>query len=215
MKNKSNDHKTKGIKIRNVLLLTQGVIILILVGIIYIQALPKYTLLVNDIDEEQINLIISKLEANLIDYRSDEGSISVKEEDLTKAKMMLAVDLNIKVPDYSWTDVYADNSFTMTSDVREHQIMQTKAQAIARELESYVDWIESAKVEMYITPETDNDGDDRESSVSVMLRRSDDTMPTKEQISGIVQYLMNSIYDLPEENIVILDQTGTTLNRYE
>ncbi|MBN2796977.1 MAG: flagellar M-ring protein FliF [Clostridia bacterium] len=191
-------------------------VVFVIVGILFLTR-PKYVTLISDIDYAEMADVTAKLEELNIGYKEDPNStiIMVDIGDLTKAKMAIAKDLNLSAPDYTWTDVFANTSFTMTSEVKAQQIMQAKASTLSQAIETYIEGVESAIVDLYIAPDTSFLLDETdESRVSILLVLENGFAFSEREVDGIVQFVMNAVQNLPKENITIVDQTGQTLNRF-
>lgn len=193
-----------------------GLFVVIFVAAIMFLTRPQYVPVASDIDLVSMAAIVDKLDEMSIQHKEDgTNSILVDIDDLTKAKMAIAVDLNISQPDFSWTDVFANTSFTMTSDVKAQQVNQAKATALKRALKEGIEGVKNARVELYIAPDSTFILDkEKESSVSVMLELENGITLSPKQVNGLVNFMMNSISNLPKENITIIDQTGVTLNKF-
>jgi flagellar M-ring protein FliF len=187
-------------------------VVLVVIAILFLTR-AEYVPLGTDFELADMAAITTKLDENNISNRAEGTSIMVDVDDLTKAKMLIAVELNINQPDYSWTDVFANTSFNMTSEVREQQMMVAKASALGQGIEN-IEGVDQAIVELYIAPESSFLLDNKkESSVSIILILENGFVFSQQQVEGLVNLVMNSVKNLPKENITIVDQTGTKLNR--
>lgn len=203
-------------RVKKLWLVGGALFVVVLIAMILFLTRTQYVPLASDVDYADMSAIVGKLEELQIKYKDDgSNTIFVDVKDLTKAKMAIAVDLSISQPDYSWTDVFANTSFTMTSEMKQQQINQAKASALKQAIKDGIEGIKDAKVELYIAPDSNFLlAEDKESSVSVMLNLESGFSFTQKQVSGIVNFLMNSVSNLPKENITIIDQTGLTLNKF-
>lgn len=150
------------------------------------------------------------------DYKIEDGNLYVVEDQVKLAKYILLPLNYIESPDYIWTDVYGETSFTMTSEVKERQINQARAEAISSGLEK-LDWIIIAQVDLYILKVNESQLEESKhsspSQVSVVLEVIKDYEVTDEDLEGIVDFLVNSVADLDEEHISIIDTDGNVLKR--
>lgn len=190
-----------------------GLFVVLLVVVILFLTRPEYVSLQSNLEWDEMGRIVAKLDEEGISHKDEENAVLVDISDLTKAKMLLATEPGISTPDYGWTDVFADTSFTMTSQIREHQIMQAKASSIKQGIET-IQGVSDAVVELYIAPEASYVLENKlESSISVILIMESGASLSQNEVEGIVNYILNTVQNLPKENITIIDQTGQTLNR--
>lgn len=191
-----------------------GLFVVLLVAIILFLTKPEYVPLVADVDSAEQAAVVARLEEENMTHKAEGNSVLVDIDDLTAAKMAIAVDLNISSDDYSWTDVFAETSFTMTSEVREHQIMQALTTQLSKGMKS-IEGVKDAIVTLNVAQDTSFLLDDKnESSVSIILDLESGFQFSQQQVSGLVNLVMNSVKNLPKENITIVDSTGQTLNKF-
>jgi len=189
-------------------------VVVIVAGILFLSR-PTYVTLASGLEYDEMSKIVAMLDEKNITHKDEGNTIFVDTKDLTKAKMGMAVDAGISMPDYSWTDVMANTSFTMTNQMREQQIRLAKANSLANGIEEYIEGVKKANVELYIAEKSSFLLDEpSQSSVSVMLELDDGFVFNEAQVNGLVNYMMNAVENLPKENITIIDQTGQTLNRF-
>lgn len=186
-----------------------------IVAAILFLARPTYVPLATGLEYDEMSKIVAMLDEKNIAHKDEGNAVLVSRNDLTKAKMGMAVDAGISMPDYGWTDVMANTSFTMTNQMREQQIRLATANELAGGIEEYIEGVEKAKVELYIAEKSSFLLDEpSKSSISVILQLENGFVFTEGQVTGLVNFLMNGVENLPKENITIIDQTGQTLNRF-
>lgn len=190
--------------------------VVVIVVAILLLTRPKYVTLASNLEFDEMAKITALLKEQGITYK-DEGTnnLYVDVKDLTRAKMAMAVDAGISQPDYGWTDVFANTSLTMTSELTEQQIMLAKANTLASSIESYIEGVEKVNVQLFIAEKSSFVlSDPTESSASVILKLKDNFQLSQEQVTGLVNYIMTAVENLPKENISIIDQNGTPLNKF-
>ncbi len=187
------------------------VIVVIAIGFL---TRPNWVTLISDVEYDDMSSIVAKLNEEQIAHKEPNGerAVYVDIDDLTKAKMAIAVGLNLTQPDYSWTDVFANTSFSMTSEMKEQQIMQAKASTLGSTLKNYINGVSNAKVELYIAQDSNfiTDGDAK-STAAVILALERGVVLTPQEVEGIVGIIASSVKNLDRENIEIIDQTGVSL----
>ncbi len=201
---------------RKIWLAAGGLFVVVVVVAILLLSRPTYVLLASGLEFDEMSKITTLLSEKGITYK-DEGTnnLYVDKKDLTQAKMAMAVDVGISQPDYTWTDYFNNTSLTTTSTIQEAQKTVVLANQLGSGLETYIDGVKSATVNLHIAPKsTFVLSEPTESRAAVILTLEDNFELSREQISGIVGLIRNSIENLPEENISITDQTGMPLNKF-
>jgi flagellar M-ring protein FliF len=193
-----------------------GLFLVVVIIAVLLLTRPRYVPLASNLEFDEMALIVNKLDEMGLNHKDDGyNTVLVDVKDLTKAKMALSLDLQFNQPDYTWMEVFADTSFTTSSEVREHQVMQARTSALKMAIQENIEGVESANVTLDIAPESSFLLEaEKESRVSVILVLEDGFSFSKNQISGIVNLIHNGIPNLPKENISLIDQTGQTLNGF-
>lgn len=186
-------------------------VVLVVVLILWITR-PEYVTLSSGIEYDEMAKITSSLDDGQISYQTDENRVMVEIGDLTKARMLIASDATISQPDFSWSDVFADTSFTMTSEVRDAQLMLARANSIAESIE-WTEGIDKAKVELYIAPEnTFAIEDEAQSSISVVVELTNGKSLDSNKVDAILNLIRTSVPNLPKENISLMSTSGDNYN---
>lgn len=203
-------------KYKNIMMVIQSIAIIVLAVLLfqsnqktYEQVFIKEIIEINDDMMRYLNDFD-------FDYKLEDGNLYVVEDQVKLAKYILLPLNYIESPDYTWTDIYANTSFTMTSDVKAHQINNARAVVISSGLET-LDWIESAIVDLYIPDVNESQLEESKHSIpskaSVLLEIIEDYQVTDEDLEVIIRFLVNSVADLDEEHISIIDIHGNVLKR--
>jgi len=192
-----------------------GLFLVLVMVVIFFITRPTYVTLISGIEYDEMGRIRAKLDEMQIAHKDDGSTtILVDVDDLTDAKVALAMDLQINVPDYTWTNVFADTSFSTSSDVREQQIIQAKVSTLSSALET-IEGVEEAVVILDLVPESDFILEkDKDSSASVILHFKRGYEFNQQQVSGVVNLIYTTVSNLPKSNITITDATGRKLNDF-
>lgn len=189
-------------------------LVLVIVAVMFFTR-PVYVPLATGVELEELGRIITKLDEMSIQHKEEASSVVLVDvKDLTRAKVALATDLQISQPDYGWTDVFADTSFTTSNEVREQQIIQAKTTVLSQAIKG-IEGVKNATVLLDIAPESSFLLEsDKESRVSVIVELEDGFQFSNNQVTGLVNLIHTSTPNLPKENITILDQNSQPLNKF-
>jgi len=198
------------------IMLAAGSVLLVLfiAGIIFMVTRTQYVTLSKDLTYNEMGTVTAKLDELGISWKDDGAStIFVPINDLTKSKMALAMDAAIGKADYTWTQVFANSSFTQTSEVKRMMINQATASTLQGMMIDYIDGVIDAKVTLFIPPDQSALLDKKaKARASVTLKLEEGVKLSEKQVKGIEALMINSIDKLDGENITIMDQTGIKLN---
>ena len=170
----------------------------------------EYVPLAQNVTLEQASGITTKLDELGIKWKDEKetSQILVEKGQLSKARMSLAVEGLMAEKDFNWTDVFASNSLTMTSEEKNKMYLIAQASTLSSSLES-LNGIENAIVNLYIPNDSNyliTDG--VESKASVILKLEEGTKLTEKQVNGIVMVLVNSVKGLVPERVSSVDDDG-------
>ncbi len=193
-----------------------GGVAFVLIVTILILTLTRtsYVVLAQGVSLEESGAITTKLDELGIKWRDENATtILVDKTQLSKAKITLAVEGIVNQKDFTWTDAFATNSMTMTSEEKGKMFLRAKASALEEAIE-FLEPIETAIVELYTPNEsTYLINDDSKSKASVILKVRNNMKLTEAQVNGIVMILVNSVKDLEASNVSIIDNSGLELNK--
>lgn len=195
--------------------LGSAAVVILLAVLVFMFTRVEYAVLAQGVTLEQASEITTKLDELGVKWKDDKNTseILVDQTQLSKARMALAVDGLMSEKNFSWTDVFATNSLTMTSEEKSKMYLVAQASTLSKSLES-INGIEKAIVNLYIPNDSNyliTDG--VESKASVILKLEDGTKLTEKQVNGIVMVLVNSVKGLDTERVSIVDQDGNELNK--
>jgi len=180
---------------------------------IFMLTRPTYVPLAQNITLDEAASITAKLDELGIAWKeeNDTSVILVAKENLSNAKMQLTVEGVLSKQDFTWTQAFASNSFTMTTEDKSKMFLLAQANALAESIKT-LDNIEDAVVNLYIPNDsTFLVNDMLESKASVILKIKQGKILSEEEVNGIVMILANSVKGLEKEFITIVDSTGKEL----
>lgn len=193
-----------------------GAAVVILIAVlVFMFTRVEYVPLAQNVTLEQAASITAKLDELGVKWKDekDTSQILVEKDALSKARMALAVEGLMSEKNFNWTDVFATNSLTMTSEEKNKMYLIAQASTLSASLES-LNGIENAIVNLYIPNDSNyliTEG--VESKASVILKLEDGKTLTEKQVNGIVMVLVNSVKGLIPERVSIVDSNGNELNK--
>ncbi len=203
-------------KQRKILLGVVSVLVVFVVSLsIFLITRPTYVALAQNVSLEEAAAITAKLDELGISWKeeNDTSVILVQKEDLSNAKMSLTVEGVLSKQDFTWTQAFATNSFTMTTEDKNKMFLLAQASGLADSIKT-LDNIEDAVVNLYIPNDsTFLVNDMMESKASVILKIKNGKELSDDEVNGIVMILANSVKGLNKEFITIVDSTGKELTK--
>ena len=190
---------------------TIGAILLLTFGILLFTR-TEYVVIAQGLTPADALVVTTKLDELGIVWKdsNDTSVISVAEDDVSRARMELAV--SVEAGSLSWAEVFSSESITMTSQTREQMYIQATAAAVEKSIETLT-VVEDATVILQIPKESSYFiKDEIESKASVVLNIKAGLTLSEEQVSGIVNLIVSSVKDLKVENVTVLDTSGIQLN---
>jgi len=158
--------------------------------------------------EHEKNYYTELLQSQLVNFKFDGNKVLVSEVDLHTAVEL--IELNDK---NSWSSVFADTSFTMTTDDRDTQFNTAIKKVIEKSLVE-IDWIEEADVRLYeslIEKDNSETFNGKNKVMILVLNIKEGVSLTDEMIKGIASLMSNSIENLSKNEVLIFDYQGIVL----
>lgn len=190
-------------------------LVILLTLTIFLTTRPDYVPLAQGLAVSEAAAVTEKLDELGVRWRDqqDATTILVPKEDLTRAKMALAVDGILGQKDFTWTEAFSNSTITTTSETKEKMFLIAQATALSSAIET-LEGIESAVVNLYIPSDSAYFMNaENQSRASVILQLRSGVTLSERQVDGIVMILVNSVQGLEQENVSIIDNSGVQLNR--
>ena len=173
----------------------------------------KYEVLYSDLSLKDMGQITIKLDEMNTDWKigEDQKSILVPADNKNRIKIELAT-YGLPKEGYSFMDAFNDSSWTMTDYDKKQRMKQALQSELASTI-SEMDGIHSAKVyieEKDITNFVLNN-DDRKSTASVFIVKSDSRALSNEKVKAI-KHLVAAAISMDSENVIVTDEEGRLLN---
>lgn len=190
-----------------------GGIVVLAVAIEILLSLPSYTVLYPNLSSDEATQVINELKSRNIDYKENNGTISVPKDKENSIRMELA---NEGYPKTTLNyDFFTSNNNVMTTD-KERQIIE-KYQLNQR-LESVIktfDCIQNATVTISIPDDSTYAWDTSKQvpSASVTVTQKSGKTLQSSQVNGIKQLVAKSVPNLTVDNVAVIDTaTGNELD---
>ncbi len=191
-------------------IISSAAVIVVAIGIIsFVASRPTYDILRVCEDYKEMNSVTTLLTSNNINYKVDNGSLTVQvnRSDLTNAKMLIASN-DIQPAGYTFQDAM-NSSFTTTESDRTKMYAHYLENKLKDDLENW-DGIKNASITVQMEDSSNSFyAATSEASVSACLETSktinDDYAET------IANYLATAVGNGSTNNITVVDTKGNTL----
>ena len=186
-------------------------VLLLTFGILFFTR-TEYVEIARGVSASDAQSITSTLDDLGISWQDADNTsvILVPKQDASRARMAIAA--NVSASNFSWADIFNNESITMTSQTREQMYIQALAADIEQSIESITS-VDNASVILQIPKESNYFlAEDIKSRASVVLTLKSGRSLDEQQINGIVNLIVSGVSDLVPENVTILDSEGNQLN---
>lgn len=181
-------------------ILTVGLI----VGIVYLFIFfntTKYAALYKDMDPNDANMVISKLNEKKISYKVENNTIKVPEEKVSELRLELAPQLTGGSKGYEILE--NSSAFGMTDKERNLKYKIALEGELARNIMSFPE-VKKATVLLVMKEDGNFFKEAEPSQASVTLEFQPGKNITKDQIKAIVSLLTGSVKNLSKENVKVI-----------
>ena len=175
---------------------------------------PNYIIMMNNLDATSLQTIIPVFEAEGIPFSiaPNNSTLLVDRDSVQKATTILAKNGLPAQPTSGYDHLKNSNSPYITKSTEE----QVSRQILEENLESSImqlELIEKAEVRLAVSKNSQFLRDVEPATASIVLTLKKGTSLNRSQISGIVKMVAYSVPNLPEENVIIIDNTGRSLSK--
>ena len=199
-----------------------GIIAAVVLGLILLiafSASPSMTPLITTpiTDENMLSRISMRLDEENVPHEiTVDGRVMVDDKKTAQRMVALLAREDLIPPEASPWDVFKMDRWTLTDFERNVNLRQ----AITKNLELHIealDDVDSAEVTVVLPEDTLFTEDQNPVTASIIItpRPGSDIAESRNKIEGIVKLVRFAVEGLREENIVITDHNGTTLNDFE
>ncbi|GGE42110.1 flagellar M-ring protein [Pullulanibacillus camelliae] len=185
-----------------------GIIVIAIVIIVGLNSYKDYVPLYSDLSPSETGQIKDNLDSKGIPYKIDANgtTISVPKKDVNTLKVELASEGIPKTGEIDYSFFSQNTQFGMTDkqfDVLNKAAMETELSNLVKGISG----VKSAQVMLNLPEQSDWVSDDsKDASASIVLTLDSGYQLKQEQIQGLYRLVSKSVPNLPEDNIVIMDQ---------
>lgn len=173
---------------------------------------PSYVVLYDNIREADTSAIIAELEQEGVDYQlKDKGrKILVPEGDISKAKIVIAASPISTGSDVGF-ELFNESDMGLTDFAQKINFQRALQGELARTIMG-MDDIERARVHLSLPERSLFRADSSPPKAAVTIQTSNGKTLSSRKVLGLQELISSSVPNLTLNNVVILDETGTSLN---
>jgi flagellar M-ring protein FliF len=195
-----------------------GAAVVALVLLIGFSASPSMTPLITTpvTDQELLQKISVRLDDEGVEHEvTAEGRIYVRDKTTAKRMVSLLVREDLIPQEASPWDVFKMDQWTVTDFERNVNLRQAITRSVEDHIEALED-VDAAEVSLVLPEDALFQEDQNPVTASIIItpRPNSDIRENKNKIKGIQKLIQLAVEGLLEENIVITDHQGTTLNDF-
>ncbi len=174
---------------------------------------PPQRTLYSQLDDAQRADVVSALEKASIPYRinSNTGALTVNEEDLYQARMIVASDGALATPE-SGIELLDTLPLGASRTLEGERVRAARVRELTLTIKE-IDAVESVRVHLAEPEQSVFVRDDSPPSASVMLRLAKGRQLSDSQVVAIANLVASSVSGMPVENVRIVDQHGQLLSQ--
>ncbi len=174
---------------------------------------PPQRTLYSQLDDAQRADVVSALEKASIPYRinSNTGALTVNEEDLYQARMIVASDGALATPE-SGIELLDTLPLGASRTLEGERVRAARVRELTLTIKE-IDAVEAVRVHLAEPEQSVFVRDDSPPSASVMLRLAKGRQLSDSQVVAIANLVASSVSGMPVENVRIVDQHGQLLSQ--
>lgn len=190
-----------------------AIVLLVIIALVLILNNKNYVVLYSGLDSGEAGEILAKLEEMEVDAKArGTGTIMVPEGTEDTLRMQLSSE---GYPESGLNyDMFENSTGFGVTDYEKQKYMQFQLQDRLQTSIKTLSSIEDAIVTLYIPESTSFvlKSDKKDASASVILKLKNGAALSKNQVNGIVGLVAKSVPGLSEDQVLVIDNDGNTLN---
>lgn len=194
------------------LILAAAAVIALLIGAMMWSQTPEYSVLYNNVSDQDGAAIITVLQQMNVPYKFSEsgGAILIPEKQVHEIRLRLAGQGLPKggLPGFELMENQKFGSSQFLEQVNYQRALEGE---LARSVQS-LSAVQSARVHLAIAKPSVFSREKQQPSVSVLLNLHPGRVLSVEQVSAIVHLMSSSVPSLPVKNVTVVDQNGNLLS---
>lgn len=181
-------------------------------GLYLALAEPPQRVLYNNLSDGERASVVQTLENAGIDYTIDPatGMLSVSEDDVYRARMLVASDGSLASPDNT-VELLDSIPLGSSRTLEGERLRNVRERELVRTIEE-IDGVESARVHLASPERSVFVRENVAPSASVMVRLARGRSLTEDQVQAIVNLVAGSVPALSPESVRVVDQSGRLLS---
>ena len=171
---------------------------------------PEYRFLAKQ-PTEQLIKTMDFLDASKVEYRQENNTISVPEDQYQEVKMMLAREGLTKEKEAGTDIIMQDMGFGVSQRLETERLKHSREQQLARTIEA-LQSIASAKVLLAIPRDNVFARKAKNPSATVVLTMQRGRILSEEEVDSVVDIVASAVQSLSPNRVTVTDQNGRLLN---
>jgi flagellar M-ring protein FliF len=192
------------------LVVALSICLAIAVFVIMLANEPEYRFLAKQ-PTEQLIKTMDFLDANKVDYRQENNTLSVPVDEYQTIKLLLAREGLSTEPSQGEDMVMKDMGFGVSQRVERERLKYGKEQRIAKTIEQ-LQSITRAKVLLAIPRENIFARREKNPSATIVLTLQRGRLLSAEEVDAVVDIVASSVQSLSPNRVTVTDQNGRLLN---
>jgi len=199
---------------KNHVLVASGIVIIALAGLLIWWVLsPKFELLVSPKNQSDLASATEELRKNNIPFKLGENGndILVDQKNASRSRQILN-DLGLQYDNSVGLELFATSDFGITDFAQKINYKRAMEGELTRTI-SALDEVRYARVHLVLPEKKLFDPSKSNASASVTLFMKDGYSLSQKRIEGIQSLVANSVSDIKNETVTVLDQRGVELSK--
>lgn len=171
---------------------------------------PEYRFLAKQ-PTEQLIKTMDFLDSNKVEYRQENNTISVPEDEYQNVKMLLAREGLTKEKEPGTDIIMQDMGFGVSQRLESERLKHSREQQLARTIEA-LQSIVSAQVLLAIPRENVFARKTKNPSATVVLTMQRGRILSEEEVDSVVDIVASAVQGLSPNRVTVTDQNGRLLN---
>lgn len=171
---------------------------------------PEYRFLAKQ-PTEQLIKTMDFLDANKVDYRQENNTLSVPVDEYQTIKLLLAREGLSTEPSQGEDMVMKDMGFGVSQRVERERLKYGREQRIAKTIEQ-LQSISRAKVLLAIPPENIFARREKNPSATIVLTLQRGRLLSAEEVDAVVDIVASAVQGMSPNRVTVTDQNGRLLN---
>lgn len=171
---------------------------------------PEYRFLTK-LPTEQLIKTMDFLDANKVEYRQENNTISVESDEYQSVKLMLAREGLSDAPSQGSEILMQDMGFGVSQRLETERLKHSREQQLARTIEE-LQSISRARVLLAIPRENVFAKREKNPSATVVLTLRRGRLLSEEEVDSVVDIVASAVQSLDPNRVTVTDQNGRLLN---